>query len=80
MKLKVIRFFWGGSSAAGLLSGYLKEDFTGAVSAGAVGAGLEKILAKSGLPAEVAGKVSVALGAAHVWDDIVTKVRGASDD
>ena len=70
----------GTSSVASLLSGYLKEDFSGAVSAELVGMGFENIIKASGIPAEMAGKISNSLGGMGVWDSIVRQARGNSDD
>ncbi len=64
-----------GSTTAGLLSGYLKEDLSGALSAAALSLGFKRFAVASGVPAVAADKMAATLDIADVWSNIVEGVR-----
>ncbi|MDN6877038.1 DUF637 domain-containing protein [Pseudomonas citronellolis] len=59
------------STITGLISGYLKEDLSGAASSVALSYGFESYARSRGLSPEVAGRLSNALGIMGAWDGIV---------
>ena len=63
------------SMAAGLLSGYLKDDFAGATTQATLSAGFVEYATHRGLAAEVAGRISNGFSAAGVWGTIVENGR-----
>ncbi|WP_201773773.1 DUF637 domain-containing protein, partial [Pseudomonas sp. PI1] len=64
------------STITGLISGYLKEDLSGAASSVALSYGFESYARSRGLSPEVAGRLSNALGIMGAWDGIV---KGGKD-
>ncbi|MGY2168258.1 two-partner secretion domain-containing protein [Pseudomonas gingeri] len=65
-----------GSTAAALLSGFLKGDLVSSVESSAISIGFERFATSRGVSPELASKISTALGTAGVWDAIVEKSNG----
>lgn len=64
-------FLSGGSSAAGLLSGYMKGEFPEALSREILSSGFQKYAIARGIPEDVAGRLTNSLSAAGVWKTLV---------
>ncbi|WP_124345123.1 hypothetical protein [Pseudomonas chlororaphis] len=62
-----------GSTAASILSAYLKDDVPSSLGSSAISASFEKFAVASGISETVASQLSNGLGAVGVWDSITEK-------
>lgn len=65
------------SNIPALMSGYMKNDFSGALTSAALSSGFESYARSRGLSPEAAGKIANVLNVIGAWDGIIESGRNS---